>query len=133
MKIFNPFKKSKKSEKKKAVAVKAAKEEKKPVKARKSKYTEAYKVLIKPLTSEKIIDLETDYNQYVFEVAKKANKIEIKKAIEAVYGIKPITVNIVNIKGKQVRSGRVQGKTKGWKKAVVGLRKGERIEVFKKG
>ncbi len=130
MKFFDKFKKPKKDEKKKIVKV--VKEEKKPVKARKSKYTEAYKILIKPLTSEKIIDLETNHNQYVFEVAKKANKIETKKAIEAVYGIKPISINIVNVRGKRVRSGRVQGKTKGWKKAIIKLRKGERIEVFKK-
>jgi large subunit ribosomal protein L23 len=138
MKLFDRFKKKPKSEKEKEKkeikkeSVKLVKEEeKKPTKI-KSRYPEAYRVLIKPIVSEKATDLGM-YNQYVFEVAKKANKIEIKKAIEAIYGVRPTKVNIIKVKGKRVRFGRVEGRTKAWKKAIVTLRQGERIEVFEKG
>ena len=134
MSFFDKFKKKKKvkEEKKAKKEIKKREEEKKkPKKVAKSKYTEAYRVLIRPIVGEKATDLGM-YNQYVFEVAKKANKIEIKKAIEAVYGFRPVKVNIINIRGKQVRFGRVQGKTKAWKKAIVTLRQGEGIGVFEK-
>jgi large subunit ribosomal protein L23 len=127
MKLFDLSKKLFDQRKKKLKIKKEAVKEEKKLARVKSRYTEAHRILIKPLTSEKITDLGIN-NQYVFEVAKRTNKIEIRKAIEAVYGVSPISIKIINVKGKQVRFGRVDGKTKRWKKAVVGLRQGDILE-----
>ncbi|MCK5459793.1 50S ribosomal protein L23 [Candidatus Parcubacteria bacterium] len=89
----------------------------------------AHRVLVNPLITEKITDMGV-FDKYGFVVAKKANKIEVKKAIQEVYGVKPIAVNMINMKGKKVRSGRVSGKRKDWRKAIVTLKKGEKIEVY---
>ncbi|MFH1225862.1 MAG: 50S ribosomal protein L23 [bacterium] len=89
----------------------------------------AHEVLIRPLITEKASGLAV-INQYVFSVAPQANKIEIKKAIEELYGVSPIAVNIIKMRGKNVRSGRTQGQTKNWKKAIVTLKKGESIKVY---
>jgi len=89
---------------------------------------ETNKILIRPIVTEKSTFLEKD-RKYVFEVSSTANKIEIKKAIEKIYKIKPIKVNIIKIKGKVVRYGKTSGRTKKWKKAIVTLKKGEKIEL----
>ena len=86
-------------------------------------------VLLKPLVTEKISNLGI-YNQYAFEVDKNANKIQIKKAIETYYHVKPIRINTINISGKGVRWGRTRGRTKDRKKAIVTLRQGDKIEVY---
>ncbi|MEK9158967.1 MAG: 50S ribosomal protein L23, partial [Patescibacteria group bacterium] len=69
--------------------------------------------------------------QYCFEVSPRANKIEIRKAIEGTFGVHVESVRIVNSKGKQVRYGRVSGSRKNRKKAIVTVKKGERIELHK--
>lgn len=132
MKIFDIFKRKKKKEiskveepKEKEVEIK--KEEIKP--KIKKKEGEALKILIKPLTTEKTSFL-SQYNQYVFEVAPEANKIEIERAFYNVYGIKPQSVNVVKIKGKEVRYGRTVGRTKDRKKAIITLKPGEKITVY---
>jgi len=89
----------------------------------------AYRVLIKPLVTEKASVMGT-LNKYFFEVAKEANKIEVAKAVYDVYGVKPEKVNIVRMRGKVVRRGRITGKRKDWKKAVVTLKKGDSIKVY---
>lgn len=89
----------------------------------------AYKVLIKPLITEKVTELGAQ-NKYVFAVSRSANKIEIAKAIQGVYGIKPESVNIINIKGKKVSRGKITGKRKDWKKAIVTLPEGKTIQVY---
>ena len=89
------------------------------------------RVLIKPLITEKATNLGIE-NKYAFEIASKANKIEVKKAIEGFYGVKPMKINIIKIKGKKVRYGRTQGRTKNTKKAVVTLKQGDKIDVFEK-
>lgn len=89
----------------------------------------AREIIIKPVVTEKSVDLMQD-NKYCFKVAKDANKIEIKKAIEEIFKVKVIDVNTVNVKGKLKRMGRTQGYTAAWKKAVVTLREGDTIEVF---
>lgn len=89
----------------------------------------AYKVLIKPLITEKASALAI-LNKYCFEVAKDTNKIEVKKAIKSLYGMEPIDVNIINMRGKRVRYGRVTGKKKNWKKAIVSLKQGDKIELY---
>ncbi len=103
--------------------------EAKPVKSKKEDTAEAYKILIKPLVTEKATDL-ANFNKYCFEVAKNANKIEIQKAIKNLYGVEPLDVNIINMRGKRVRYGRVSGKKKNWKKAIVTLKQGDKIAIY---
>lgn len=92
-------------------------------------FNNAYKTLINPLVTEKAT-IEGSLGKYLFEVAIDSNKIEIAKAIEEVYGIRPTSVNIVRMEGKKVRHGRVSGKRKDWKKAIVTLPKGKSINVY---
>ena len=89
----------------------------------------AREIIIKPVVTEKSVDLMQE-NKYCFRVAKNANKIEIKNAIEEIFKVTVINVNTVNVHGKMKRMGRTQGKTASWKKAVVTLREGDSIEVF---
>ncbi|MCK5211666.1 50S ribosomal protein L23 [Candidatus Parcubacteria bacterium] len=104
------------------------KEAKKETK-KKAGSSRAYRVLIKPLITEKAAILNTE-SKYVFSVATNANKIEIANAVEEVYGIKPIAVNIIKVSGKKVRYGRTFGKRKNWKKAIVALPKGKSINIY---
>ncbi len=89
----------------------------------------AYKILLKPLITEKAADLATN-GKYVFSVAITANKIEIAKAINQVYGVEPIAVNVINNIGKKVRYGQTMGRRKDWKKAIVTLPKGKTINIY---
>lgn len=98
---------------------------KKPVR----QHGNAYKILIKPLITEKAGDLGSQ-NKYVFVVAVTANKISIAEAIDEVYGIKPIAVNVINMKGKKIRTGKELGKRKDWKKAIVTLPEGKSINIY---
>ena len=106
---------------------------KKVVKTTKSAATKgdgkAYKVLLRPIISEKAT-LGASLNKYVFEVSPKANKVEIKKASSEVYTVVPANVNILNKRGKNVRRGRNSGTTKSIKKAVVTLKKGDSIKLY---
>lgn len=88
------------------------------------------RILIRPLVSEKITNLQKE-NKYVFEVHPKANKIEIKKAIKKLYGVTPLKVNIVKIKGKPVRFRLTRGYTSPIKKAIITLKEGESINLEK--
>ena len=83
-------------------------------------------ILIQPRISEKSGSL-AQMNKYVFLVHKDTNKIEVKKAVEAAYKVTVIQVNVVNTKGKSRTFGRVKGKTQGFKKAIVTLKKGDKI------
>lgn len=89
----------------------------------------AREIIIKPVVTEKSVDLMQE-NKYCFRVAKDANKIEIKNAIEEIFKVTVVNVNTINVHGKMKRMGRTQGKTASWKKAVVTLREGDSIEVF---
>lgn len=89
----------------------------------------SYKYLVKPMVSEKSSVLASQ-GKYVFVVHPKANKIEVARAIRSVYNVKVIDVNIINMSGKSVRFGRVWGRTKKWKKAVVTLAPGQKIEIY---
>jgi len=81
----------------------------------------AYDVIIRPIITEQSME-QTDLKKYVFEVAKDAGKIEIKKAVEEVFGVKVQKVNTLHVKGKEKRQGRhPSGYTASWKKAVVRL------------
>jgi len=92
-------------------------------------YGNAYKILIKPLVTEKVSNLGV-LNKYVFAVAPGANKIEVAKAVKEVYGIKPLGVNMIKLEGKKARYGRSVGKRKDWKKAIVTLPVGQTIKVY---
>jgi len=89
----------------------------------------AYKIIIKPLITEKAANLGSE-NKYVFAVNLKSNKIEIAKAINEVYGVMPVQVNVISVKGKKVTYGRIIGQRKNWKKAIVTLPKGKTIKVY---
>jgi len=88
-----------------------------------------FKILIEPHVTEKTTDL-VKKNQYVFEVYPRANKMEIKKAIENLYGIDVLDVKIINVPRKRRRLGRISGWKKGYKKAIVKIKEGQKIEVL---
>jgi len=80
------------------------------------------------MTTEKGTNM-LKYNKHIFEVDKRANKIEVKKAVEEIYKVKVSSVNIMNMRGKKKRVRYRLGMTPSWKKAIVTLAQGSRIEV----
>jgi len=80
--------------------------------------------------TEKAARLKSSANQIVFEVAMTANKIEIKNAVKAMFGVEPLAVNTLIQRGKVKRMGRREGKRQNWKKAIVTLREGDDIQFF---
>ncbi len=102
---------------------------KKPVKTTKKKQV-IYNVLKEPHITEKATDLVRIGNKYTFKVYKKANKIEVKKAVESLYGVDVISVNIVNISRKKRRLGKTRGFKPGYKKAIVKIKQGQKIEIL---
>ena len=90
----------------------------------------AHDIIRRPLITEKTTIQKDEFNQVSFEVAPKANRIEIKRAIEDVFNVRVATVRTMQIRGKQKRRGRIPGRRRNWKKAVVTLMPGERIEFF---
>ena len=92
----------------------------------------AHHILHRYHLSEKSNSFATT-GRYVFKVAKTANKIEVKKAIESVYGVHVTSVNTLNVWGKNRRQGRTTGRTQNWKKAIVTLKAGERIAGLSEG
>ncbi|MCK4854431.1 MAG: 50S ribosomal protein L23 [Bacteroidales bacterium] len=91
-------------------------------------------ILIKPIVTEKMTNLGTDLNRYGFVVHKNANKIQIKQAVEKMYGVSVEAVNTIRYGGKAksrfTKSGVVTGKTKSYKKAIVTLAEGEMIDFY---
>jgi large subunit ribosomal protein L23 len=92
------------------------------------KYT--YDVLHGPLLTEKGTLLKETENKVLFKVAKNANKIEIKKAVEEIFKVKVDRVSTMNYKGKTKRMGRFEGKRADWKKAIVTLKEGEKLDFI---
>jgi large subunit ribosomal protein L23 len=90
---------------------------------------EAYQIIRKPLVTEKSTQ-QKEQNQYVFEVMREANKVEIQKAIEKLFKVTVLQVRTSNVLGKIKRLGRKQGKRQDWKKAIVTLKEGDRIDFF---
>jgi len=90
---------------------------------------QAYRVLVRPIVTEKTTRLG-QVNQYAFEVAMTANKLEIRKAVKAVYGVTPTDVRVMRIFGKPVRSRAGMSRRSAWRKAIVTLKKGDRIDQF---
>jgi len=86
-------------------------------------------IIIRPILTEKSAELEVD-NQYTFEVHRKANKIEIRKAVEIVFGVRVDKVRTMVVRGDLRRVGRFYGKTRQWKKAIVTLHSGDTIDFY---
>ena len=90
----------------------------------------AYDIIKRPLITEKTSIQKEEMNQISFEVDPRANRIDIKRAIESIFNVAVADVRTCNIKGKVKRRGMVLGKRKDWKKAIVKLKPGERIDFF---
>jgi large subunit ribosomal protein L23 len=87
-------------------------------------------VLLKPVISEKSV-IETERNNYTFAVARGANKFQIKAAVEDQFKVDVLGVRVLTVKPKQKRRGRRQlGTVPGWRKAVVTIAEGQKIELF---
>ena len=87
-------------------------------------------VLKKPVLTEKSLKLMEEQNKYTFDVDVHANKIEIRHAVEKLFGVKVVSVNVMNIPAKEKRMGRFVGKTNRRRKAIVKLAEGEKIDLF---
>jgi Ribosomal protein L23 len=94
-----------------------------------TKFDGAHRVLIRPLITEKAANFGV-LNKYAFVVTDNANKVEVAKAVLAVYGVRPVNVNIVCVKGKAVTRGRIKGRRSDLKKAIVTLKKGDTIQIY---
>ena len=90
---------------------------------------DARDIIIRPIITEHSYDM-IEQNKYTFEVARDANKIEIGKAVEELFGVTVKKVNTLNVKPKQKRVRYHQGYTRQWKKAMVTIAPGETIEIF---
>lgn len=90
----------------------------------------SFDILIKPLLTEKITGLREQANRIAFVVKADANRIEIRRAVEEALKVKVKSVNILNVLGKKKRQGRFLGKRPDWKKAIVTLQEGEKVELY---
>lgn len=89
----------------------------------------AHQIVVRPLITEKNTNLMS-LNKYCFEVDRDANKFQIKQAIESIFKVKVTNVHTLNMRGKKRRRGMRYGYTADWKKAIVTLAEGDRIELF---
>lgn len=87
-------------------------------------------IIKRPLITEKMTNLRESHNRYGFEVARDANKYQIKQAVETIFKVKVKEVTTMNVMGKTKRLGRNQGKRPDWKKAIVTLAKDQKIEMI---
>ena len=89
-----------------------------------------YDIIKRPLITEKTSIQKEASNQVSFEVDRRANRVEIKKAVQSIFNVNVAGVRTMQVKGKVKRRGRILGKRKDWKKAIVTLGPGERIDFF---
>jgi large subunit ribosomal protein L23 len=89
-----------------------------------------YRIIKRSLITEKSTIAKDENNKYVFEVDRGANKIQIGMAVEKVFKVKVVDVHVMNVRGKKKRVGKILGEKRSWKKAVVTLAPGSRIEIF---
>ena len=89
-----------------------------------------YSVIRKPMLTEKCHDLKEKYNQVAFQIDRRANKVQVKEAVEKIFKVKVKRVNVMNMVGKKKRLGRNMGKRSDWRKAVVTLMPGETIDII---
>lgn len=140
MKLLDIFKKKEvkkkktaKVEKKETPKKEIIKEEKeiktKAVSKEKRLPQQAFRILYSPHVTEKATILSEE-NKYVFKVWPKANKIEIRKAVQEVYGVDVVGVKVINIHEKRRKRGRQSGWKKGYKKAIIEIKEGQKIEIL---
>jgi large subunit ribosomal protein L23 len=91
---------------------------------------EAQKIIRRPLITEKSTRQKEESRQYIFEVQRDANKIEIQSAVERLFKVTVLQVRTSNVLGKVKRLGRRYGKRPDWKKAIITLKEGDRIDFF---
>ncbi|CCQ90310.1 50S ribosomal protein L23 [Nitrospina gracilis 3/211] len=92
--------------------------------------TDHYRILEKPLITEKSTMMLEDGNRVMFQVKRDANKLQIKQAVEKIFNVTVLDVNTLNVKPRQKRFGRNVGFTKASKKAIVTLKDGDKIDFF---
>ena len=90
---------------------------------------EARDIIIRPIVTEKSMQLFNRDNKYTFRVAKDANKIQIREAVEEIFKVRVLRVTTMIVKGKTVRRGRYVGKKSDWKKAIVQVHQEDKIEI----
>jgi large subunit ribosomal protein L23 len=91
---------------------------------------EMHDILFRPLVTEKSTIQKEQFNKAAFVVNRKANKVEIRQAVEKAFKVKVLNVCTCTVQGKKKRTGRIVGQKSDWKKAVVTLAPGDRIEFF---
>ncbi|MCP4294478.1 MAG: 50S ribosomal protein L23 [Proteobacteria bacterium] len=89
-----------------------------------------FNLIRQPRITEKVILMKEMDNKVVFKVAQDTNKIEVKKAVESIFKVKVKKIATLNVRGKMKRQGRTEGKRADWKKAIVTLDAGDKIEYF---
>jgi large subunit ribosomal protein L23 len=89
-----------------------------------------YSIIKRPILTEKSTIARDEENKYFFEVDRRANKIEIAKAVEKLFKVKVLNISTMNVQGKKKRVGKIMGKRNDWKKAVVTLAPGNSIEIY---
>ncbi|TRZ78043.1 MAG: 50S ribosomal protein L23 [Deltaproteobacteria bacterium] len=88
-----------------------------------------YHIIRRALITEKSTNAKDESNKYIFEVDRRANKIEVATAVEKIFKVKVLDVHVMNIIGKKKRVGKIMGEKRSWKKAIVTLAPGNRIEI----
>lgn len=89
-----------------------------------------HEVILRPIVTEKSTDLQVDNNQYIFEVARASNKIEVRNAVEMIFGVRVEGVRTQVVRGHLRRVGRFTGKTRQWKKAIVTVHPEDNIDLY---
>lgn len=89
-----------------------------------------YSVIKRPLVTEKSTIARDEENKHLFEVDRRATKIEIRNAVEKIFKVQVVNVHTMNMTGKKKRLGRITGRKRNWKKAVITLAPGGSIEVY---
>ncbi len=87
-------------------------------------------IIVRPLITEKTVQMQDADNKVTFEVAKGANKVEIRQAIEQIFDVKVEKVNVINVLPRKKRMGKYEGKTRSVRKAIVKLAEGSNIDVL---
>jgi large subunit ribosomal protein L23 len=89
-----------------------------------------YDIVLRPIITEKSSNAKETNNQYVFEVARDANKIEIARAVERLFKVTVVAVRVMNMEGKKRRLGKFAGKRSDWRKAIVKVSSKDKISFF---
>jgi len=92
--------------------------------------TKAFDIIQAPIITEKTMGLKVNFNKYTFKVAKTANKVEIKNAVEEIFKVKVLSVATINVLPKRKRVGKYEGFKPAYKKAICKLADGDKIDAF---